>query len=191
MKLSSTDKGILLLAARESIQSLYYDVSKTIIDFRDYPNLLVKTGAFVTLTLGGYLRGCIGYLVSENNLYETVGDAAKQAAAADPRFAPLTAEEVEHINIEISVLTPPVKLDSYEEIVIGTHGLILDEPGNRGVLLPQVAVEHNFTVPQFLSALCEKAGLHSLAWQQKMLNISSFSAIVFSEEGKRVRTYGG
>lgn len=191
MQLTDSDKGILLLAARESIHSLFSQVAMPIIDYKDYPNLLIKTGAFVTLTQGGYLRGCIGYLTSENSIYQTVCDAAKQAALNDPRFSPLDVSEINHINIEISVLTPAQPIKNYEEIIIGKHGLILEETPNRGLLLPQVAVEHNFTLAQFLTALCEKAGINSYEWQQRMLNISVFGAIVFSEIGDRKRTYGG
>lgn len=191
MQLTDSDKGILLLAARESIQSLFRQVPRSAIDYKDYPNLLLKAGAFVTLTVGGKLRGCIGYLTSENAIFDTVCDAAQQAAMNDPRFMPLNISEMEHINIEISVLTPPQPIRSYEDIIIGQHGLILEEPQHRGVLLPQVAVEHNLTIAQFLSALCEKAGMDSFAWRERMLNISVFGAIVFSEIGKRKRTYGG
>ncbi len=191
MQLTNSDKGVLLLAARESIQSLLRQVPRTSIDYKEYPNLLMKAGAFVTLTVGGQLRGCIGYLTSENAIFDTVCDAAQQAAMNDPRFMPLNISEMEQINIEISVLTPPQSIRSYEDIIIGQHGLILEEPQHRGVLLPQVAVEHNLTITQFLSALCEKADMDSFAWRERMLNISVFGAIVFSEIDKRKRTYGG
>ncbi|MBZ0198647.1 MAG: AmmeMemoRadiSam system protein A [Ignavibacteriaceae bacterium] len=191
MQLTNSDKGILLLAARESILSLFRQVPRTTIEYSEYPNLLMKAGAFVTLTIGGQLRGCIGYLSSENAIFDTVCDAAQQAATNDPRFSPLTLSEMEHVNIEISVLTPPQPIRVYEDIIIGQHGLILEEPQHRGVLLPQVAVDHNLTTAQFLSALCEKAGMDSFAWRERMLNINVFGAIVFSEIGKRKRTYGG
>ena len=191
MQLTDSDKGILLLAARESIRSIFGEVAMPIIEYKDYPNLLTKAGAFVTLTQGGYLRGCIGYLTSENSIYQTVCDAAKQAAQNDPRFSPLDASEIDHINIEISVLTPPQPITDYEDIIIGQHGLILEEPPFRGLLLPQVAVEQKFMVAQFLTALCEKAGMNSYEWQERLLNVSVFGAIVFSEIGNRRRTYGG
>ncbi len=181
MVLTKNEKGILLLSAREAIRNLFEDKPLPKVDFNYYPNLEVKTGAFVTLKIDGQLRGCVGYISSDIPLFETVCDAAQQAAMNDNRFYPLTFEELPHLTIEISVLLPGVPLKNYEEIEIGKHGLILEDEGVKALLLPQVAVENNFTIEQFLTSLCEKAGLDPFLWENKFLNIKVFSATVFSE----------
>jgi AmmeMemoRadiSam system protein A len=189
MKLSESDKGVLILSAREAIQSLFMDIVSPIIDFTYYPNLKNNMGAFVTLIKDNHLRGCIGYLHSDMTLFQTVCEAAKQSAINDPRFPPLTYDEVGKVFIEISVLSPMEKIDSYEQIELGVHGVMLEEGPYRSVLLPQVATEHNFTLAQFLNALCEKAGMPSFSWESDLLNIKVFTAEVFSEFGNRKRTY--
>jgi AmmeMemoRadiSam system protein A len=151
-------------------------------DYLNYPSLKNHIGAFVTLLSRGELRGCIGYILSEISLYETVCEAAKQAAFSDPRFLPLTEDELEKIRIEISVLSLPQKIKNYKEIIIGKHGLILNQGHLRSILLPQVAVTNNFVCDQFLSALCEKGGLPPDTWQLQKLNLHVFTAEVFSED---------
>jgi len=190
MELSNKAKGVLMLAARDSIHSLFGDKLPPIIDFNYYPELAkVGSGAFVTLTMGNQLRGCIGYITSDLTLFDTVCDAAKQAAVSDPRFYPLTESEFTEVNIEISVLSPLSPIYNYEEIQLGVHGLVLDDEYNRAILLPQVATENNFDLPQFLTALCEKAGLDPYAWETDMLSIKIFTAVVFSEIDNRKRSY--
>ncbi len=190
MELTEKAKGVLMLAARDSIRSLFGDKLPPIIDFKYYPELeQVGTGTFVTLTLNNQLRGCIGYITSDLTLFESVCEAAKQAAVNDPRFYPVTENELTEINIEISVLSSLSPIYSYDQIQLGIHGLVLDDEYNRAVLLPQVAVENNFDLPQFLTALCEKAGLDPYAWETDMLNIKTFTAVVFSEIDNRKRTY--
>ncbi len=185
MELTDADKRKLLLSARESIQSVYGEIPPPEIDYTDFPVLKQACGAFVTLTKDKRLRGCIGYIESENTLFETVVESAKQAAFCDPRFYPLAKDELEMIEIEISVLSPLSKLNDYADIVIGRDGLLLDEKP-RAVLLPQVAVEHNYDVPRFLSALCQKAGLRRNEWQARKLKLMSFTSLVFSEpEGEK------
>lgn len=183
MKLSQQEQGILLLSARETIFGLFdNEIPQPEIDYNAYPRLAQKVGAFVTLHLYDELRGCIGYIISESPLFETVCEAARLAATSDPRFPPVTKIEMHKILIEISVLSQPVPIGKYEEIEIGKHGLILEELGGRGVLLPQVATENNFDTKAFLTALCRKAGLDPYLWQTKKLNIKSFTAQIFAEE---------
>lgn len=181
MNLSEEDKKKLLLGARESIQSILKNAVSSPINYEVHPLLKNNSGAFVTLRINKNLRGCIGYIFSKMNLYETVCEAAVQAAFNDPRFLPLLKNEFERINIEISVLSSPVPINDYSEIQIGTHGILLNEIENKALLLPQVAIENNFNREKFLCALCEKAGMHLFAWQKKKLNLSVFSADVFSE----------
>lgn len=190
MSLSEGSKGVLMLAARDSIQSLFGEKLPPIIDYVYYPELSqVGPGAFITLLLDNNLRGCIGYITSNMTIFDTVCDAAKQAATNDPRFYPLTEDELPRINIEISVLSPLTPITNYNQIQLGVHGLVLEEELNRALLLPQVAAENQFDIPQFLSALCEKGGLDSYAWENSQLNIKAFTAEVFSEMGNRKITY--
>jgi AmmeMemoRadiSam system protein A len=141
------------------------------------------TGAFVTLKKNHELRGCIGYVIASVPLFETVCEAAQAAAFQDPRFSPVTKNELEKVEIEVSVLSPFEPIKNYDEIEIGTHGLLLDE-GGRAVLLPQVASENNFDRAHFLTALCHKAGLYGAYWKERMLKIQVFTATVFSEKIK-------
>ena len=189
MELSAAEKNILLKAARDSIKSVFGEAEKPVIDYEKYPLLKVKAGAFVTLTIQNELRGCIGYIIAEDNLFDTICDAAKQAAFRDPRFYPLSYPELNHIEIEISVLSEPKNIDSYNEIEIGKHGLILTHFGRRGLLLPQVATENKFNLENFLCAICEKAGFEPFLWQREKLNIQVFTAEIFSEVGEREKSY--
>ena len=132
MELTVEEKKTLLEAARKSILSLFdkQEVAKP--DFTKCSALNLNAGAFVTLTKFGTLRGCIGYILSDKNLFDTVCEAAIQAAENDPRFPPVGESEVNKLSIEISVLSPLFPLNSYDEIIVGEHGLILEEKGRRG-----------------------------------------------------------
>lgn len=184
MDLTQDEKNILLEAARQSILSAFGENPPDEVDYEHYPLLEEQEGAFVTLTINDELRGCIGYILSTMTLFETVCDAAMQAAFNDPRFSAVSKNELQFINIEISVLSVPVTISSYEEIIVGKHGILLDE-SNRAVLLPQVATDHNYDRYQFLTALCEKAGIGSFTWQERELTIKVFSATIFSESSER------
>jgi AmmeMemoRadiSam system protein A len=181
MELTNDEKRTLLQAARQSILSAFNEADKPKIDYKAYPLFKEKSGAFVTLTIDKELRGCIGYIIAINPLFDTICEVASSAAFNDPRFMPLTREEFDRIKIEISILSPFELIKSYSEIEIGRHGLLLDE-GGRAVLLPQVATENNYSREQFLTALCHKAGLYGEYWKERMLRIKVFSAYVFSEE---------
>ncbi len=189
MALSPQDKAILLKAARNSIISEFEKAEVSSPDLEKYPALKIMSGAFVTLTIKNNLRGCIGYILAELSLFETVCEAAIQAAFHDPRFLPVSREELDKLEIEISVLSPSSKIESYDEIILGKHGLILNHLGRRGLLLPQVAPENNFTRERFLCAICEKAGFEPNLWQEQKLNIEVFTAEIFSEQGERKKSY--
>jgi uncharacterized protein len=191
MQLSEEVKKILLLAARETIKSHFDKNNPPQIYYSQYPELSEKNkGAFVTLSKHNVLRGCIGYLEApDQTLFDTICEAAKRAAFNDPRFHPMLAGELRDINIEISILSPFHPINDYEEIKIGLHGLLLDEKGIRALLLPQVATEHNFTLQQFLTAICQKAGIDSYSWQKRKLKLKVFTAIIFSEARKRKESY--
>lgn len=183
MNISHEEKNILLKAARQSIGSLFDEKEPEQPDYEKYPQLKEKLGAFVTLTINKQLRGCIGYIIGREPLFNTICSAAIHAAVNDPRFTPLKKSEFEKITIEISILSQFVPIKSYDEIVIGKHGLYLDE-GGGGLLLPQVATEHKLNRDQFLSAVCNKTGFYSEFWKERMLKIKVFTAEVFSEEEK-------
>jgi AmmeMemoRadiSam system protein A len=182
MNISDEEKKVMLQIARNSIASLYDNSIQNNIDYSKHQILNSHKGAFVTLTKNRNLRGCIGYIISDIPLYKTIEDAAKQAAIGDPRFPKLTKEEFSKIEIEISILSEPFPIKSYDEIVVGKHGLILTEQGRRGLLLPQVPIEHNMNKEEYLSALCQKAGFYYNLWRERTLNIEMFTADVFSEE---------
>lgn len=147
------------------------------------PALLAPCGAFVSLHHGRHLRGCIGLIEARKPLWRTVREMAVAAAVEDPRFPPLTAAELDQIDIEISVLTPPVSVTRPEEIEVGRDGLIVRDAGRSGVLLPQVASEWGWNREEFLAQTCRKAGLADDAWRRGA-RVLRFSAEVF---GKVVR----
>ena len=138
-------------------------------------------GAFVTLTRDGRLRGCIGSIVGTSPLYAEVRANAGNAAFRDPRFPPLEREELDGTEIEISVLTPLVRVAGPEEIEVGRHGVVLEREGRRAVFLPQVAPEQGWDRETMLGHLAVKAGLARDAWRAKT-TFDVFEALVFSEE---------
>ena len=141
--------------------------------------LMEPRGAFVTLRQSGELRGCIGHVQTSEPLYKTVQECAVAAALADPRFPPVTPDEVPSLHIEISVLTTPAEI-APEQIVIGEHGLIISQGRRRGLLLPQVPVAWKWDREQFLEETCIKAGLPIDAWRRGA-RIEAFTAEVFEE----------
>ncbi len=182
MNLTDDDKKVLLLIARRAIENNLGIGEPFNIDTFNFPILKEQCGAFVTLTKHGQLRGCIGYILSNDFLYETIHDAAIQASSRDPRFPAVSKNELKDIKLEISLLSVPFKMNSYDDIIVGTHGLIISEQRHRGLLLPQVPIEHNMDKDEYLTSLCLKAGLNPVLWKQKTLNIEMFTATVFNEE---------
>lgn len=136
-------------------------------------------GAFVTLKLGEQLRGCIGHIVADDPLYRTIAAMAQAAAFQDPRFPPVTADEAEALDVEISVLSPITECPDPSLVEVGRHGLIMQRGGRQGLLLPQVATEWNWDAQTFLSQTCVKAGLPQNCWQQEGTTILWFEAVVF------------
>ena len=144
-------------------------------------SLMEKRGAFVTLTIGGHLRGCIGYVLPEKPLYQTVMDNAVNAALEDPRFPSVTAEETKSIRIEISAMSPLETITDVSKIEVGKHGILISRGRFRGLLLPQVATESGWDREEFLRQTCRKANLLSDAWKDPASTIEIFSAEVFHE----------
>lgn len=146
-----------------------------------HPILGEERGAFVTLTIGGQLRGCIGNIRGVAPLDSTIERMAVAAATEDPRFPPVQAAELDRIAIEISVLTPFKRISDPEEIEVGRDGLYIEKGMNRGLLLPQVATEYGWDRYTFLDQTCRKAGLPDGAWREGA-DIYIFSAQIFNEE---------
>lgn len=145
------------------------------------PAMQKVMGTFVTLQKDGDLRGCIGEIFPRRPLVEAVMEQALNAAFSDPRFSPVVAAELPHIHVEISALTPPAPVDSWHDIVIGKHGMVLSKQGRSAVFLPQVAPEQGWDLATTLTHLSQKAGLPPDAWKEGASYLV-FEAIVFHEE---------
>jgi hypothetical protein len=149
------------------------------------PTLAERRGAFVTLhrARDGDLRGCVGLMRSEESLVRTVARMAVVAATEDGRFEPVTADELPEVQIEISALGPMLPVRP-EDVEVGRQGLLISHRGRRGVLLPQVPVEHGWDRETFLDHTCLKAGLVPGAWQEEGVELLGFTAEVFGEQGE-------
>jgi AmmeMemoRadiSam system protein A len=143
------------------------------------PVLREHLGAFVTLELGGSLRGCIGNVRGTGELFRTVWNMARSAAFEDPRFPPLTPGEFENVEYEISILGPVDNCPDPALVEIGRHGLIMSRDGRSGLLLPQVPVEWKWDRETFLAQTCVKAGLPRDAWKDPATTILWFEAVIF------------
>ncbi len=170
----------LLQMARASIAAGLTDEPLPVYAGND-AELQTERGAFVTIKLAGHLRGCIGQVESSTSLWETVVRMARSSAFSDPRFVPMSDSEFQECSIEISAMTPPLPITP-DDVLVGQHGLIVERGGQRGLLLPQVAVEQRWDRETFLSSTCLKAGLSEDAWREPKTTIFAFTADVFSEE---------
>jgi AmmeMemoRadiSam system protein A len=178
-QLSNEDRFTLLELARRAIISVVSE--KRIPDVPTHRGALsVPGGAFVTLHQSGRLRGCVGQVEHPGPLAETVVRAAINAALHDARFPPVVPDELVNLEIEISVLSPLEPI-APQAVTVGLHGLMIVQGDSRGLLLPQVAAERQWSAPQFLDETCAKAGLPSDAWKISAVRIYAFTAEVFSE----------
>jgi uncharacterized protein (TIGR00296 family) len=185
MRLLTDDEGAL--AVRSARAAIEHAVAK-----RPKASLTVtpvfgeKRGVFVTLTKGGTLRGCIGFPYPVMPLGEAIVHAAGAAAREDPRFPPVTKEELGAVSLEVTVLTVPELLRAEpakrpEHVIVGKHGLIVRGVGTSGLLLPQVATEYGWDAKTFLDHTCMKAGLSGRCWTSKNVEILTFEGQIFSE----------
>ncbi|MBF0313400.1 MAG: AmmeMemoRadiSam system protein B [Oligoflexia bacterium] len=188
--LTDTEKKLLLKIARKNLEEKILrgkilsskEVEK---EFGKIPdNLLAKRGGFVTLNIGHDLRGCIGEIFPSRPLIDVVLARSIDSALNDTRFHPVKADELSEITIEISVLTPPRSVPSYNDIIIGKHGVVLTKGVHGAVFLPQVASEQGWDLPTTLAHLSQKAGLHPHAWREDT-SFQVFEAIVFNEDGMK------
>lgn len=172
---------MLFEVARHSIEAAVKGLHSTTLG--KIPETLKQpSGAFVTLRIDGDLRGCIGYVDPVNSLYETVSEAAVKAAVEDFRFNPVHVDEIADLEIEISILSPLQKINSISEIEIGTHGLVVEVGNYRGLLLPQVAIEHGWDRETFISQATRKAGLPETMWKHSEANVYTFTANIIRQD---------
>lgn len=183
--LNKKQQNMLLNIARTAVEE--YIKEGKILDFNvDDERLNWKEGAFVTLHNSGKLRGCIGQIEpSDKPLWQVVRNMAIAAATEDNRFSPVSVDELDKINYEVSVLSKPEKIDNWQDIELGKHGVIVRKGLKGGVFLPQVADETGWSKEEFLSQLCQqKAGLASDCYKNdKDVELKIFTAQVFRERG--------
>lgn len=179
-ELNEQQQQILLRLARTTIK--HYVTDCTVPDLPEGdPALLRERAVFVTLHKHGQLRGCIGSLEPREPLAAAVRSSAISAATQDPRFPPVTPDEVDDLQIEISVLSPLRRIERPEDITVGVHGVVVARGMRRGVFLPQVAPEQGWDRDTMLSYLCaHKAGLPPDAWRRDC-ELYVFTTQVFSE----------
>jgi AmmeMemoRadiSam system protein A len=177
--LSPTDRAALLGIARGAILAHLGGVPE-----RPLPAggaLAEERGAFVTLHVGGALRGCIGTFRPTGSLASTVARMAVAAATEDPRFRPLAAGDVAALEISVSALGAPRPVADPRAVAVGREGLVVKRGFHRGTLLPKVAVEHGWSAEEFLKHTCLKAGLPPNAWQEADVTVEVFEAEEFGE----------
>ena len=181
--------ALLLRLARVAIAEAVGDGCSRLASSRDLlpatppPAVLAPAAAFVTLHEAGELRGCVGSLATDRPLWESVISAAVAAALDDPRFLPVTADEVPWLSIDVSVLGPARPLDAPADFQPGRDGVIVDRGGRRGLLLPEVATEHGWGLREMLEGTCWKAGLPPDAWRDPATDVRLFRTTRFSDPG--------
>lgn len=180
--LTPNQRTQLLSIARTSIEAVLNGGRPRVEASALDADLIRPAGAFVSLhTHDGDLRGCIGSIHPVAPLCHAVSSNAVNAAFRDPRFYPLTADELPGIHIEISVMSPIEAVTDPETIEVGRDGLIISRGTRAGLLLPQVAAEYGWDRETFLEQTCTKAGLPRDAWRHPECRIERFSAEVFGE----------
>jgi len=181
-KLNKKQRELLLKIARETLESHLGNKKMPECKIND-PKLNQKLGVFVTLTKNGRLRGCMGNFEPRTPLWQTVQKQVIESAIYDPRFPPVTYGELVETKIEISVLSRPKKIDDWQKIELGKHGVIISADGQSGTFLPQVATETGWNLEEFLSQLCsQKAGLPPDCYKNPKTEIFIYTAEVFSEK---------
>jgi len=179
--LTPAQRVLLLASARRAVRDRVRGTPNATVLPED-PRLQAPGAAFVTLMCEGDLRGCIGYVEPIKPLAEAVVHCAAAAASADPRFPPVMPDELPHLRVEVSVLSPLRSIADLQEIRIGIHGLFVSQTGRHGLLLPQVATEFGWDRETFLRQTCLKAGLPGDAWKHGA-EIQIFSVDHFVDDG--------
>lgn len=186
--ISKDDGEVLVKTARSVVTEFLKNNTKMKLGEDFESRFSFDSGVFVTLNDQNGLRGCIGYPLPNKKLYNALEDAAVAAATEDPRFSPVKFDELDKITFEVTVLTPPEKVqvddpkDHPSKIKVGRDGLIVKHGFYSGLLLPQVPVEYNWNEEEFLEYTCEKAGLPRDCWLKRETEIQKFEGVVFKEE---------
>jgi uncharacterized protein len=178
--LSEAERKAILELARQAVKEavcqnrLLQEIPKTEVFEK-------RCGVFVTLYVAKRLRGCIGVIEPKEPLGDSIVRCAASAALDDPRFSRMRPEEISSLEVEVSLLSPPEPIQP-EEIEIGKHGLLMEQGFHRGLLLPQVAVEHHLDRERFLQETCHKAGLAPDAWKNLGPHLYGFTCEVLTGE---------
>ena len=171
--------------ARRLLLAVAHDSILAAIDHREIdmspvlPELERPRGVFTTLYWHGALRGCVGYVMPVTSVYRAVAETARAAAFDDTRFAPVQRDEAAELEISLSILSPLREI-APDQVEIGLHGLLISHGNHRGLLLPQVPIEHGWDRVTFLEQTCRKAGLPPDAWEHGA-RIEAFTAEVFGD----------
>ena len=175
---SERDRAELIRIAREAVRAR---VGGLAFQSPDVEGVLAQpAAAFVTLHRAGALRGCIGHIQPNLPLARVVAQCAASAATEDPRFPPVNPDEVAALDIELSVLGALEPVATIDDVVVGRHGLVVEQGWKRGLLLPQVAIEWKWDAKTFVEQTCQKAGLARDAWP-RIAKLFRFEAEVFGE----------
>jgi len=187
-KISEKEGHILVKTARRIVTEYLKNGSKIELEKEFQQDFSFKSGVFVTLNNLLGLRGCIGNPLPNKKLFNALEDAVIEAATEDPRFPPVKFEELDSITFEVTILTPPTKIEVSEpleylsKIKVGQDGLIVKYGYNSGLLLPQVPIKYGWNEREFLEHTCEKAGLPKDYWKKVEIEIQKFEGIVFKEK---------
>jgi AmmeMemoRadiSam system protein A len=186
-QLSEDEGKYLLSVARKTIEEKLFERKGEVRPAQAISNRLEeRRGTFVTLTMEGALRGCIGHIVPQESVREGIRENAVNAAFRDPRFGPLTKKEFEKVKIEVSVLTDPKPLsysdadDLLNKLRPGVDGVIIKKGFHQATFLPQVW-EQLPDKKEFLTHLCLKAGLNGDAWRKERIDVSTYQVQAFHE----------
>ena len=188
IQLSDSDGVFLVKTARKAVTEFLSNGNRIKLESDIEEKFSFNSGVFVTLNNPDGLRGCIGFPMPEKKLSHAIVDGAIAAATEDPRFPSVKTNELNDIVFEVTVLTPPVEIDVSDsmeylkKIKVGRDGLIIRHSFSSGLLLPQVPVEYNWNVEEFLQHTCEKAGLSRDTWKNESVKIEKFEGIIFKEE---------
>jgi len=188
IQLSDSDGVVLVKTARRAVTGFLSNGNRIKLESDLEEKFSFNSGVFVTLNNPDGLRGCIGFPMPEKKLSHAIIEGAIAAATEDPRFPSVKTNELNDIVFEVTVLTPPVEIDVsdpmeyLEKIKVGRDGLIIRHSFSSGLLLPQVPVEYNWNVEEFLQHTCEKAGLTRDTWKNESVKIEKFEGIIFKEE---------
>ncbi|HEX3323157.1 MAG TPA: AmmeMemoRadiSam system protein A [Terriglobales bacterium] len=176
---NAEERALLLRLAHQSIESAFE--GRTPSFDPPSPHLSEQRGAFTTLYLHGELRGCVGYVFPIASLYRTVAETARAAAFEDRRFHSVRSDEAPLLRISLSILSLLTPIQP-QDVIVGRHGLLVSHGIHRGLLLPQVPVDHGWNRETFLNETCRKAGLPANAWRHGA-DLQGFTAEVFGEPG--------